>query len=117
MRWIRKKTPWLTRLTVFALTAQLAVSFGHMHLEACEIAPAAQIVAAAYSIAEAASPAQPGPRPATHELCAICANISLLNSLAIPVSRALPAPHTSNRIRYRPTPPREVPAAFGFSAQ
>jgi hypothetical protein len=121
MRWIRNHIPWATRLALFALTVQLAVSFGHVHADAIAAALKAVTGAPGDRIDSAASvvslpPVQPGHSAPAYDYCAICANISLLNSLAFPVSATLLHPRQSDWVRYDYVAARELPAQPRYSA-
>ena len=76
MNWFRKHVKTGSRLALFALAIQFALSFGHFHAEIARAAPAIQA-----GFADAAI--QP---PANHDSdrhgtdCAICAVLSLANN-------------------------------------
>ncbi|MET0674819.1 MAG: DUF2946 family protein [Bradyrhizobium sp.] len=81
-----------SRLALFALAVQFALSFGHFHGETVRAAPAAQSAVADAGLATAAMlAAQPAPteiaqEPSDHDTdrhvadCAICAVLSLANN-------------------------------------
>jgi hypothetical protein len=78
MRWFR--TNRLSGcLALFALAIQLAVSFGHVHLDRF----GGQRTAAATNVAHSHG-VPPGDVPDTDDFCAICAVISLSGSLVVP---------------------------------
>jgi hypothetical protein len=103
MNWFRKHVKTGSRLALFALAIQFALSFGHFH---GEIARAASAILAGQSDAElataAALAAQEAPskaaQPSNHDTdqhipdCAICAVLSLANNflLATPPLLELP---------------------------
>ena len=92
MNWFRKHVKTGSRLALFALAIQFALSFGHFHGEIARAAPALQAglagadlaIAAALAAQEAPSEAaqQPsGPDTDRHASdCAICAVLSLANN-------------------------------------
>ena len=91
MKWFRKHLKHGSRLALFALAIQFALSFGHFHTFAAHAAQAAPVAADldhAGSIAalKTASEASQKQRPATPDTdhaadaCAICAVISLANN-------------------------------------
>ncbi|MDI1262099.1 MAG: hypothetical protein PS018_02435 [bacterium] len=95
MNWFRKHIKTGSRLALFALAVQFALSFGHFHGVAAQAAPALQnsftgadLVAIATTLAaqEAAPEAALPPRPADHDTdhqrpdCAVCAVLSLANN-------------------------------------
>ena len=80
MRWIRKNSRFGSWAAVFALTIQLVLSFGHIHLEDFQGSPALT-----------ASSSQANPAPADDEdrgrgphFCAICAALNLTASSVLP---------------------------------
>ena len=91
MNWFRKHVKTGSRLALFALAIQFALSFGHFHGEVARAAPALQTgladtdlaIAAALAAQEARSAAQ---QPSNHDTdqptsdCAICAVLSLANN-------------------------------------
>ena len=94
MKWFRRHVKHGSRLALFALAIQFALSFGHFHSTAALAAPAIQTgltqadlvdakgVAAQDS--ETAAKQQPGNPDADHhpaDACAICAAIALANNV------------------------------------
>ena len=90
MHWFRKHVKTGSRLALFALAIQFALSFGHFHGEIARAAPAIQAGLADAGLAIAATPLQ-GPseasqQPSNHDTdrptsdCAICAVLSLANN-------------------------------------
>jgi Protein of unknown function (DUF2946) len=93
VNWFRKRVKTGSRLALFALAIQFALSFGHFHGQVARAAPAAQAGLADAEHAIAASPAAPPARseaaqqqPSGHDTdqhttgCAICAVLSLANN-------------------------------------
>ena len=94
MNWFRKHIKRGSRLALFALAIQFAVSFGHFHGVAALAAPAVQTALTDADLAIAATLAKQGTdseatrqQPANHdtdqrgtEACAICAVLSLANN-------------------------------------
>ena len=92
MKWYRKHVKTGSRLALFALAIQFALSFGHFHGEIARAAPAIEAglanadpaLAAALATSQAPSEAvqQPsGPDTDRHSSdCAICAVLSLANN-------------------------------------
>ena len=90
MNWFRKHLKHGSRLALFALAIQFALSFGHFHGEIARAAPAIQAgladadlaIAAVLAAQEARAAQQPSghdPDQQTSD-CAICAVISLANN-------------------------------------
>jgi len=91
VNWFRKHLKHGSRLALFALAIQFALSFGHFHADVVRAAPALQTgladtdhaIAAALAAQEAASEAA---QPSNHDTdqptsdCAICAVLSLANN-------------------------------------
>ena len=104
MKWFRSKIKTGSRLALFALAIQFALSFGHFHGEVARAAPALQAGLADPDLAIATVPAAPGAhaeatqQPSDHDTdrhtseCAICAVLSLANNFlfATPPLLALP---------------------------
>ena len=97
MKWFRRHITTGSRLALFALAVQFALSFGHFHANAAQAAPAIQTAltdadlayAEGVGAAEAASKASQQ-QPANHDTdrqpidaCAICAVIALGGNLLL----------------------------------
>ena len=90
MNWFRKHVKTGSRLALFALAIQFALSFGHFHGEVARAAPALQTGLAgtdlAIAAALAAQEARSAQQPSNHDTdqptsdCAICAVLSLANN-------------------------------------
>jgi hypothetical protein len=92
MNWFRKHVKTGSRLALFALAIQFALSFGHFHGEIVRAAPAIQAgladadlsiaaTAASQAHSEAAQQQPSGPDTDRHASdCAICAVLSLANN-------------------------------------
>ena len=102
MRWFRSRARLGGWLALCALTLQLVLTFGHIHLDrAAPLSPISAIVAAASSN-DPATPAAPD--NAADDYCAICALVHLAGSLTPAEAPALPVPIAFDR----PTPPSAV---------
>ena len=98
MRWFRRNMRFGSWCALFALTIQLALSFGHLHF-ASSAAAAAMASAAAEPLADAPDDQ---PTPSKHsrvaDYCTICASIHLAGLLtAEPPSVAALLPTSQNR--------------------
>ena len=92
MNWFRKHVKTGSRLALFALAIQFALSFGHFHADVARAAPALQTGLADADRAIAATlvaqeaPSEAAQQPAGHDTdqkasdCAICAVLSLANN-------------------------------------
>jgi Protein of unknown function (DUF2946) len=93
MKWFRRHIKTGSRLALFALAVQFALSFGHFHFDAAKAAPTMQIGLGDVVLlsAEGVAPAEASqPQPANHDTdrqpidaCAICAVISLAGNLLL----------------------------------
>jgi hypothetical protein len=95
MHWFRARRV-ATWLALFALACQLALTFGHVHLEWSD-ARSHALVAALDADAHSAVPASSPPNKPENrigDLCAICASIGLASALLLPDAPAA-APATS----------------------
>lgn len=100
MKWFRQHTKTGSGLALFALALQFVLSFGHVHFNAAQAAPAIQTLtdlAQAQSLAaDPASQKQQGGNHDTdqpsNEPCAICAVIAMANQVvfATPALLLLP---------------------------
>ena len=90
MKWLRSNIRHGSRLALFALVVQFALSFGHFHGGAAEAALAIQTGLAQFS--EPQSPASHGTDQQPSDACDICAVIALANAtlLATPPLLLLP---------------------------
>jgi hypothetical protein len=89
MGWLRPKLKQVSCIALFAMALQLALSFGHIHVNQLSAGSSAQPV-------NAGAVALPGtadelPAGAGDE-CAVCALIALANSLILPLPAMLPLP-------------------------
>jgi hypothetical protein len=92
MNWFRKHVKTGSRLALFALAIQFALSFGHFHGEVARAAPALQTgladtdLAIAAALAAQEAPSEAAQQPSGHDSdqqtsdCAICAVLSLANN-------------------------------------
>src|SRR2546423_14211987 len=95
MKWFRRHIKTGSRLALFALVVQFALSFGHVHQNAAQAAPAiqtgliqadpacAQNLAATDAASEAARqrPSTPDTDQQPSDTCAICAVIALAGTM------------------------------------
>jgi predicted Kef-type K+ transport protein len=98
MRWVGSNTRFGGYLALFALVLQLAVSFGHVHLDDVRVARLAVTAAAGVHTAQS----EPAPQPATDsdDYCAICASIFLVASSFTPQPPQLPVPFGATRVEH-----------------
>jgi hypothetical protein len=73
MQWFRSNIRHGSRLALFALAIQFALSFGHFHGISAQAAPAIQQ-------ASQQAPSNPDPDQQTTDACAICAVMALANA-------------------------------------
>jgi len=86
MHWIRRNSRFGSWAALFALTIQLYLSFGHIHLENFQVSSSA-IAASSQS-----QPADDDHGRAGHDFCAICAALSMTASSALPTVAVLAIP-------------------------
>jgi hypothetical protein len=111
MDWFRSRSKWGSYLALFALALQLALTFGHVHVDrAVTISADGSTVATA----DASNTAQVTPTDPTDrhdradDRCPICTLIHLAGALVLAEPPSLPLPDISAR------PPSEPPLAFDF---
>jgi DUF2946 family protein len=93
MKWFRRHIKTGSRLALFALAIQLALSFGHFHFDAARAHPAVQIGLSDVDLSsiEGVVPAEASPQQPDHhdrdqhpvQNCAICAVLSLAGNLLL----------------------------------
>jgi hypothetical protein len=102
MRWIRSKLRGGAYLALMALALQVALSFGHVHLDGSRLsAPSAVTADAGQQELAAQTPAKPQ-KPSKHsndadDGCAICRLIQMVGISAPPVPPSLPLPDRIGR--------------------
>jgi hypothetical protein len=89
MGWVVVRRRWASWLALAALALQLALSFGHIHLEG--VARAHWGNAAVATSTASTDPADPG----DDDYCAICATIYLAANSFVPQAPILPVPAVS----------------------
>ncbi len=99
MRWVRTNRQWSTWLALAAMTLQLVLSFGHVHLEKFAAGSAIVSLAAFKAPSSQQNPAQ-HPANEADDYCAICANIHLASSSFLPSAPLLPVPFAFRTIEH-----------------
>jgi hypothetical protein len=102
MRWFRSRKRAGSYLALFALAFQLAVSFGHVHLD--RIAPlsagTSALAGAQPSAADLNAPSNPaGREDLADDCCPICTLIHLAGALVPAETPSLPLPTVFGRLR------------------
>jgi hypothetical protein len=77
MKWFRSNVKRLSHVALFALTIQLALSFGHFHSIGTDAASAAQVVRS-LSAPQPSSDQGSGEHPG--DICAICVVMAMANA-------------------------------------
>jgi hypothetical protein len=113
MRWFRSRSRLGAYLALFALAFQLAVSFGHVHLE--HVAPASAgasaLAGAPPSADDLDAPSKPtGRQDLADDRCPICTLIHLAGALVPAEMPSLPLPTVFGRLRL------ELAAEFDLKA-
>lgn len=113
MRWFRSRSRLGSYLALFALAFQLAVSFGHVHLE--RVAPpsvgASALAQAQPSAPDLNAPSNPtGREDLADDHCPICTLIHLAATLMPAEMPSLPLPTVVGRLRL------ELAAEFDLTA-
>jgi hypothetical protein len=112
MRWFRSRKRAGSYLALFALAFQLAVSFGHVHLE--RIAPpsagASVLAGAQPSTDDLNAPSNPGREGLADDCCPICTLIHLAGTLVPAEMPLLALPTVVGRLRL------ELAAEFDLTA-
>jgi hypothetical protein len=107
MNWFRKHVKTGSRLALFALAIQFALSFGHFHGEVARAAPALQAglagagLAIAATLAVQGAPSEAVQQPSNNDTnqhssdCAICAVLSLANNFLFATPPLLELPQAA----------------------
>ena len=100
--WFRSNHGRVMWLALFALTCQLVLSFGHVHLDKVRIAPTPGTASVAIAVNSsqdfAALPRAPpqapkkGPVGLGDDFCALCASIHLAGALVVPSAPPMASP-------------------------
>jgi hypothetical protein len=97
MRWVRSNNRFGAWLAFAALALQIAVSFGHVHLDG--VRRLSPVVTLAGAQGSQSLPAQQ-PSNDADDYCAICATIYLAANSFIPQAPQLPVPFVSQAIEH-----------------
>jgi len=95
MRWFRANRAAFAWLAFFALTCQLVLSFGHIHIGKLSNSPGElAVLAPAGDGVAGTAPASPhkNPKGLAEDFCAICASISIASALVVPDAPATVPP-------------------------
>ena len=112
MNWFRSRSRWGAYLALFALAFQLALTFGHVHLDrfAPTLADKFTVAGAGGSSDARNAPDDPaGGGDRTDDRCAICTLIHLAGTLVLAEPPSLPLPDVFGRL------PTETAVAFDFA--
>lgn len=111
MSWFRSRSRLGAYLALFALAFQLAVSFGHLHLERIAPVSASALAGAQPSADDRNAPSKPaGREDLADDRCPICTLIHLAGALVPAEMPSLPLPTVFGRLRL------ELAAEFDLTA-
>jgi Protein of unknown function (DUF2946) len=99
MRWLRYDGRLGSWLGLVALAIQLAVSFGHVHIDSVQRADVSSAALGRQSQAAQSLPAQQ-PGDEDDDYCAICASIYLASNSFVPQAPQLPVPVVSQPVEH-----------------
>jgi hypothetical protein len=102
MRWFRANARFGAWCAFFALTIQLALSFGHMHVAGFDSTISTLLAAwttpSSTPLADvSAPPKKHAPKGIAHEQCAICTTVQLAAAAVPSAAPALPLPLVSSQ--------------------
>ena len=119
MSWFRSKLRSCTRLALFALAVQMAVSFGHVHLDdsACRRGRAGHPQFTSTAVHAPEGPADQDHHPAPDDYCPICASIALVGTGLPALPPVLIAPASAIRVRPPFAAPRSLSIQVASSFQ
>jgi hypothetical protein len=96
---LRTKWRWSTWLALAAMALQIALSFGHIHLESLGTGSIVASVATSKAPSFQQNPAQ-HPANEADDYCAICATIHLTSWSFLPDTPLLPVPFASRTVKH-----------------
>jgi hypothetical protein len=99
MQWVRPNMRFGSWLALVALALQLAVSFGHVHLDVVRAGSTAAWIAGAQAPSSPPFPAQ-HPANDADDYCAICATIHLASTSFLSDAPQLPVPFLSQTVEH-----------------
>jgi hypothetical protein len=117
LRYDRRFGTWLA---LFALAVQMAVSFGHVHLEGiARNDPTRLASATAGHAAQSLLAPQPGGGGDDDAYCPICASLYLMANSFMPAAPLLPLPSVSNLVKHfdRKAPVFVAPRRLAFQSR
>jgi hypothetical protein len=102
MHWVRSKLRFGAWCALFALTIQLALSFGHVHAVGIDSTKSTLLAAwttppSAPSANAPAAPTKQAPNGLAHDQCAICTTVQLAAAAVPSAMPALPLPLVSSQ--------------------
>jgi hypothetical protein len=113
MSWFRSRSKWGSYLALFALAFQLAISFGHVHLDGGASASARSALLAVHPSTISNASVDPAGKEApalADEYCPICALIQLARALVPAEAPPVLLPTLFGQLRY------EAAVAFELTA-
>jgi DUF2946 family protein len=115
MSWFRSRLRWGACLALLALAFQLAVSFGHVHLDHIAAASVdATAVAGTQASDQDSAPSNPaGREDVADDLCPICTLIHLAGALVPAETLPLPLPNNFRSVRRAAAVASDLTAAPG----
>jgi hypothetical protein len=104
MRWFRAKARFGAWCALFALTLQLTLSFGHVHVAGFGATKSTLLAAwttqpSAPSADAPATPTKRAPSGLAHDQCAICSLVQLAAAAVPSAAPALPLPLVASQVR------------------
>src|SRR5215470_7162238 len=110
MGWFRANNCRIAWLAFFALASQFALTFGHVHPSTASAILAVPPDSANGRSGTQSFPPQKTPAGLAQDFCAVCNNITLANTLVLPVSPAAATPRSVIQRSRRPA------TAVGFAS-
>ena len=104
MRWVRSKLRFGAWCALFALTVQLALSFGHVHIAG--VGSSKSTLLAGWTTQPSTpspdaptTPTKHAPKGVPHDQCAICTVIQLAGAAVPSAAPSLPLPAVASQVR------------------
>jgi hypothetical protein len=92
MHWVRRRLQAGSWAALFALAIQVALSFGHVHLDNIRGTSPSAVASLQLQDDDGAAPAGHGTPSGEHDYCAICAVLSLASNSVLPTVSLLATP-------------------------
>ena len=117
MHWVRRRLLAGSWAALFALALQLALSFGHMHLDYLQGTSPAAVASLELQDGDGIAPAGDRNPSGEHDYCAVCATLSLTSNSVLPIVSLLASPISHHHEWQADYSPQRTSFVIGFLFQ